>query len=235
MTILEASQSAIARLIGRRPAAVVSSQDEMEVEITALAQEAATDIAKAQDWQALTEFYPIAADGVSTAYDFPADYDRMVQATDMYDPNNWCWGYTHVVLYGDWIRLQNSHVGLLTPGAWTIRKNQFHFLPAPASGASALFPYISNNIFTSQSGSPKATITRDDDSFVLDERLLTLALIWRWKQMKQMDYAEDMRLYEDALSQEMTRDKGARVIRRNSRRVPSNVHVGWPWILGGET
>ena len=232
MTILTAAQAAIAKLVGRRPPAVVSSTDEICVEITALAQEAAVEIAKAHDWQELTEFHEITADG-SDAYPFPSDYDRMVLATELFDPDNWCWGYHHVPDYSEWIQYQISGIGLISPGIWTIRKNKFHFLPVPEIGQRAIFPYISRNIFTSQNGSPKDVITSDNDSFVLDERLLTLALIWKHKAMKGLDYQQEVDDYNIALSQEMTRNKGARAIRKNYRGYPMNAYPAWPWPLGG--
>ncbi|WP_166015789.1 MULTISPECIES: hypothetical protein [Chelativorans] len=233
MTILTAAQAAIAKLVGRRPAAVVSSTDEICVEITALAQEAAVEIAKACDWQELTEFYEITADGEASAYPFPSDYDRMVQASEIFDPNNWCWGYHHVPNYSEWILYEIRKIAMLTPGIWTIRKNQFHFMPTPAAGQKAIFPYISKNIFLSQNEAPKDTITSDSDSFVLDERLLTLSLIWKYKAMKGLDYQQEVDDYNIALSQEMTRNKGARTIRKGCRFRTIGAYPAWPWPLGG--
>jgi len=231
MTVLTAAQDAMAVLVGRRPAAVVSSQNEMEVEITNIAQEAAVEIMKSHDWQNLTEFYTLTGTGEET-YPLPADYDRMVQASEVYDPNSWAWGYEHINDYGVWLT-QISRGFYAAPGAWMIRKNLFHFAPGPSIGQEAVFPYISKNIFTDANGSPKARITNDTDSFILDERLLKLSIIWRWLALKKMDFTEELRTYENALSQEQVRDGGARVIRRNSRRVPSGVRPGWPWPLGG--
>jgi hypothetical protein len=232
MTALSACQDAIARLVARRPNSVFASDEEICVEIASLANEAATDIAKANDWQALTEFYDITGDGVTAAFAFPADYDRMIQATDIYDPANWCWGYEHIVNYGEWIIRNARGIGLL-PGAWIIRKNQFHFYPVPASGATATFPYISKNWAASSGGTAKSVFDRDDDVFALDDRILTLALIWRWKSMKGMDYGEDVKNYDIALSQSMTRDKGGRTIRKGSSALTGlNTSVGWPWSLG---
>src|SRR5690606_7092858 len=192
MTILAASQAAIAKLVGRRPPAVVSSTDEICVEITALAQEAAVEIAKAHAWQDLTGFYEITQDGRASSYPFPSDYDRMVQASEIFDPNNWCWGYHHVPDPTDWLLCEIGNFAYLPPGIWTIRKNEFHFMPAPAAGQKAIFPYVRNTIFTSQNGNLKRTITSDGDSFVLDERLLTLSLLWKYKAMKGLDYQQEV-------------------------------------------
>jgi len=232
MTALSACQDAIARLVARRPNSVFASDDEICVEIASLANEAATDIAKACDWQALIEYNPITGDGASLEYPLPADYDRMVQATEIYDPSNWCWGYEHITDYGQWTLLEAQGF-TITPGAWMIRGNKFQFYPAPASGAVATFPYVSRYWATSAGGAGKGVFDRDDDLFVLDDRLLTLALIWRWKSMKGMDYQEDIKNSDIALSQAMTRDRGARTIRKGYGRLSSlNTRLAWPWSLG---
>lgn len=233
MTALSACQDALARLVARRPSSVFASDEEICVEIASLANEAATDIMKANDWQALTKFYTITGDGTSVTYPFPSDYDRMIQATDLYDPNNWCWGYEHITEYGMWIINQARGLSL-TPGAWMIQGSQFNFFPAPASGAQAIFPYVSKQWAKSATGTAKGQFDRDDDIFILDDRLLTLALIWRWKSMKGMDYAEDIKNSDIALSQSMARDKGSRTIRKGGHgAIAQNTRLAWPWPLGG--
>jgi hypothetical protein len=234
MTILSAAQDAIARLVGRRPAAVVSSTDEICVEITAIAQEAAEEIFKAHDWQDLTEFQTITGDGTSSTFALPSDYDRMVLKSELYDPNNWFWNYQHVTDYGQWLIYQNSGFGWVSPGVWTLRKNQFHFMPTPQAGAKAVFPYVSNNIFADSNGNPKPRLSADTDSFVLDERVLTLAIIWKWLSLKRMDYQQEIDDYNIALTQAAARDKGSRVIRKGNRFNPLNTYLAWPYSLGGE-
>lgn len=61
----------------------------------------------------------------------------------------------------------------------------------------------------------KADFDSDDDSFVLDEQLLLLSTIWRWKQAEGLDYQEDMQNYEVRLSQLAAKDQGSRPIRAN--------------------
>ncbi|MGN6768273.1 MAG: phage adaptor protein [Rhizobiaceae bacterium] len=232
MTVLAAAQQAIMKLVGQKPAAVVSSTDTICVEMTALAQEAAVEIAKDNDWQKLISFGEIMADGMSEAYDLPADYDRMVQASDLYDPSNWFWGYRHVSDLNEWMALKVSGYAFIQPGVWTMYGGQFHFMPTPEAGRKAQFAYVKNTIFLSQAMQPKAAITSDNDSFVLGDRLLTLALIWKWLSLKRMDYQQEMDDYNLAISQEETRDKGARVIRKGSRHRPFNASIAWPWSLG---
>jgi len=231
MTIYTAASQAISRLISRKLPSVVASQEEIAVEITSLAWEAAVDIAKSHDWQAITEYTEIEGNGTDTEFPLPTDYDRMLMASELFDPNTWAWNYWHITDYSAWV-FQTSRGMTITPGAWMIRKNKFHFSPAPAADQKATFAYIGKNLFLSAGGTPQQDIIRDDDIFVLSERLLTLSLIWRWKQMKQMSYSEDYDLYFNALSQEAARDGGSRVITGRSRNSFPGAVNAWPWPLG---
>jgi len=230
MTILTAASSAMARLVGRRPAAVVSSTNEMEVELTSLAMEAAVDIAKSNDWQELTTLYTIVGTGAES-YAMPADYDRMVQAMGVSSPSWPDWWFSQVSSLDEWQMIKTRGFNL-EPGWWMLLGGMFQTLPMLTSGDTANFYYISNKIFLADNGTSKSEITQDSDKFRLDERLLTLALIWRWKALKGLDYAEDMRNYDIALDQAQARDKGSRVMRRNGSTSFRGTVPAWPWELG---
>ncbi len=236
MTVASACQSALVRLIGRRPSTIFSSAEQTVVEIAELATEVATDIAKSHDWQALTKFHTITGDGTTVAFDKPSDYDRMAMAQGIVDNQSWFWGYAEAPDLNTWTQMQNGYyLGVAHPGWWMLLGDQFQFQPAPAADATATFPYISRNFARSGTGEGKAVFTNDEDTFVLEDRLLTLGLIWRWRAQKRLEYAEDLQTYEIALSQAQARDKGSRVIRHNASRLPANAVNAWPWELGAET
>jgi hypothetical protein len=218
--------------VGRRPTTIFSSPDQMEIEIADLATEVAVDIMKTADWRALTKIHTLTGDGTETAFALPSDYDRMVQGQEVEDGNNWLWGYSSVTELSDWIRITSSGFSAITPGWWIILEGEMQFSPAPTSGADAKFPYISKNVGRTLSGDAIAAFTTDTDSFVLDERLLTLGLIWRWKAQKGLEYAEDMATYEKALSEAATRNKGSRVIRKGWPSRSPGTFPAWPWPLG---
>lgn len=236
MTILSALQPAMVRLVGRRPNTIYSTTSQTELELGDLATEVATDIMKSHEWQALTKIATIVGDGTTTAFDKPADFDRMCQGQDMHDSASWFWNYTPAADLNEWLYLQSGGWAALNPGWWILLEDQFQFYPAPSGNAP--YPYISKNFARSAPASgtgvitPKASFSNDEDTFVLEERLITLGVIWRYREQKGMGYAEDMANYEMALSQAQARDKGSRVIRRNSPRVSGNIGLGWPWPLG---
>jgi hypothetical protein len=232
MTALSACQSAISRLVAVKPDSVFASTDEICVEIASLANEAATDIMKANDWQALTKLKIITGDGVTADWPLPDDYDRMVNGQEVHSGTWTFMRYMNAGTLDYWQDLK-ALLPACPPGYWIILQNKISFLPTVSTGNDARFYYVSNKFAASAGGAGKAAFDRDDDTFVLQDRLLTLALIWRWKSMKGNDYQEDMRNYDIALSQAMARDKGSRVIRSNGGWARGlNTRLGWPWELG---
>ena len=213
MSILTAVQSASVRVIGVSPTAVFSSTEQVVVEMRNLANDVAIDIARSADWRDLTEIASFTGDGVTTAFPKPTGYDRMVQGSAVDDPGQWLWGYHAIKSVNDWMRRDEW----ISPGGWIILGGEFRFHPAPSGGAE--FPYISNLLVRDEEGARKEAFTADDDTFVLDERLLTLGLIWRYRAQKGLEYAADQANFEIALSERQTKDRGAHVIRRRS---------GWP-------
>lgn len=231
MTVLTAAQAAASYLVGRRPTALYSSSDPMDVELAALANEAAVDIAKSCDWQRLTKLNTVNGDGVTEAFPLPSDYDRMTLGTDVHSSTWFERRYVRAATLDDWLDLKILAPGI-PPGYWIILGGAFNVLPTIGTGDNATFYYQSNLIVQPATGAAKTQFTADNDSFILSERLLKLALIWRWKALKRMDYQEDMRNYEIALSQEQARDQGARKY-RSGLRPQGNFSLAYPWPLGG--
>ena len=197
------------RCIGNKPQEVFASSQQECLEMADLAQEAAADIAKSHDWRGLTKIHTINTPGETAP--LPPDFDRMVLGSAIDDPATWFWGYHPFETVNDWMRAKNGSFQVITPGGWIILGKEIHFYPAPSG--SATFPYISSAWARSESGTPKTAFSADNDTFVLSERLLTLAIVWRFKEAKGLEYAEDQASYDIALAQEQTRDKGARVLR----------------------
>mgnify|MGYP006981758967 CR=1 FL=1 len=216
--ILSAMKSAILRLTGVAVGEVFASSDKIAVEMADLVNEVATDIMKSHDWRALTKIATVAG---GEAHSLPSDYDRMLLSSEVDDAASWFWGYQPFESVNDWMWFKTGAGGVISPGGWIVIGGELNFHPAP--NGTAQYPYISNQYAASSGGASKPSFTADDDTFVLDDRLLTLGLIWRWLDQKDMPYAEAMQTYEIALSQAQTRDKGARVLRTPSRALPGAV------------
>lgn len=238
MTVLSALQSAAVRLVGYRPPTIYSSNDQLEIELADLANEVVREIVDSYDWQALTRLHKITGDGASTEFDLPGDYKRMVKAQSVHDGKSWFWGYTRCADVDTWISLKTGNYLGMTPGWWIILQNKFQFLPAPADQATAIFPYISENAVLSRPGentgiiTPQKRFLNDEDTFALDEDLITLGVIWKYREQKGMGYAEDMATYEIALAKAQANDKGARILTAPSLSEWPGVRTAYPWPLG---
>jgi len=226
MTLLSSCQSAALRLLGRKPSSIFSSSNTFEMELADLATETAVAIAKEYEWQKLKMLATLAGDGSTTAFDLPTDYDRMVKDGNVHSSLYQTAFFSRVDSLDDWI-LIGDLLATASPGNWIVLGGQMNIKPAMPSNETARFYYISRNITAT---SP--AFTSDSDEFVLPERLLTLGLIWRWRAQKRMEYAEDMTNYELALSQEIARDRGARILSVGKRRSRASVTMAYPGILG---
>lgn len=231
MTVLTALQSAALRLMGQRPSTFYGAAGLFEAELADLANEVAADVAKYQDWQALIRLGTVTGDGTETEFNLPADYDRMTTGGDVADLSGTFWGYhaftdLNAFLYAE-ARDFNA-----APGGWVIYGNRLRFAPAPAAAVTATFPYITANWAVDISTAAKPAFTADTDSFALPERLLTLGLVWRWRENKKLDASGDQEAFIKALDEYAVKDRGSRSYRKNSRRAFPGTHVAWPYELG---
>jgi len=226
MTVLSVCQEAAIQLSQTEPASLFSTTDRFAKELRVLANEAAVDIAEAYDWQRLITLATVTGDGSDTSFPFPDDYDRMVMKTNLAGQDS----NIDLVKSRDldqWAYFQN-HGATSVPGHWLILGGEIQFEPAPASGVSYSYYYVSNRIV---SGS-QAAFTADTDTFLLSERVLKLSLIWRWRSMKRMEYAEDMANYNIALGKAITKDKGPRILVTGRVRYPAGTTTAYPRALG---
>lgn len=232
MTILSACQLAAIPLVGRKPTTIFSSQKPFETELSALVQVAARDIAKERDWQALTRLQESQGDDTTIAFPLPDDYDRLPVDSEVHSANWQTWKYHPIRSLNDWLDIQTL-VTAQAPGYWIILENKMQIYPPMASTEKARYYYISENIATDKNGTPKAVITSDTDRFNLDENLLTLSLIWRWRSLKRLEYAEDMANYQRELAKVGGRDKGATLLATGRKRYHNSAGIAYPGVLPG--
>src|SRR5690606_35120599 len=135
------------------------------------------------------KLYTITGTG-ETQYALPSDYDRMVVGMGVTSPSWPDWRFQQARSLDEWALIETRDFNL-EPGWWMLLGGMFQTLPVLGEGDEARFYYVSRNIFTDEDGNAKDFIDQDSDSFFLGDRLLTLGIVWRWNQLKKMDYAED--------------------------------------------
>lgn len=210
MTILQVVQEAATVLGIDVPSLVYGSTTREMVEMQSLANEIARRIADNYDWERLKIVNQYDGDGINEAFDLPDDYDRMLITASVWS-SEWTWNLNHILDSDQWLEMQVIPFTFIY-GNWMIFGGQYHQLPVMPVGANVKFFYISNLIVQASDLSTKALFTADDDSFLLDERLLKLGIIWQWKASKGYPYAEDMANYEKQMQIAMQRDGGSKPI-----------------------
>lgn len=136
-------------------------------------------------------------------------------------------GYRQARDLDEWINLQ-TYLAAGTPGFWIVLDGKMQIYPPMGPSEVAKYYFITDEIARASDGSSKSVINNDSDTFKLDERLLTLSLIWRWRDMNGLDYSEAMANYEQALAQIGGADKGARTVAIGRARLPYDVDMAFP-------
>lgn len=231
MSVLSALQSASIKLVSRKPIAFFGSSGEMEMELCDLVTDVGRDISERHDWRALSRLATIVGDGATVAHPLPDGYARMPKKAEVHSATWTRWRYHRVSDFDEWQDLQ-TFSGISNPGSWFIVEGKFQIFPAVPLGDQAKFYYQTGRFVRPASGADKAAFGADDDQFVLDERLLMLGLVWRWRHQKRMEYAEDMQNFEVALAQTISADKGARILTTGPSGARHDVRQSYPGPLG---
>jgi hypothetical protein len=180
-------------------------------EMLALANEFAQRIAcDNREWGRLKRSGTFAGDGIAEAFDLPANFKRMLLTSQVWRSTSTMHPMLFVPDTDEWLqrRAANRSYG---SGEWTIHGGQMHIWPIMGVGTSARFTYLDKNCIALVTGVGDAFLA-DGDTFVLDERLLKLGMIWQWKALKGSPYAEDMANYQDALTRVAGADRPAPII-----------------------
>ena len=207
MTMLSMIQQVCAEIGLPQPNAVATSTDSQLLQMMALLNREGKELAKRIAWQALrkeTSFTTVATESQGSINTIAPGLNYIV--------NNTIWNRDlKRPVFGPldpqrWQQLE----ALTLRGPWNefiIRENTLRFIPAPAAGQPCYFEYITKNWCTDSTGATgKTAFTADDDVPLLDDDIMTMGLIWRWKQAKGFAYAEEFSTYERLVANAAGRD-----------------------------
>lgn len=226
MTILSVIRNVATVISLEVPTTVFSSSEREHFEVQALANSSASYIARDYEWQALKLLATLNGDGTRTEFDFPDAYDRMLKESALWS-SRLANPLTHIVSTDRWLELDVRQFGFVT-GAWSIFGGKINIKPAPGSGELVKFYFMTAKWAAASGGPLKTSFTADTDTFLLSEELLKLCMIWKWKAMKKLPYAQEQQDYEDAKEKLITADKGARILRVGRARLPRDVNIAYP-------
>lgn len=232
MTILSVCQDAAIKLNRAKPTSIFSSSDQFAAELLLAAKDTADSLIKEEhDWRALTVLQTCQGDAVTEVFPLPVDYERLIKDAKLHSLRFKNATFRPARDLDEWLFLKdNLLVG--SPGNWVILNGSVQIFPPLPVNDTARYYYISN-YYARVAGVAQPTFTADTDTFALDERLLRLGIIWRWRADKRLEYAEDLKNYEIAKMAAMGKDKGSQAIVVGRQRVSRANEVAYPATLGG--
>lgn len=215
MTLLTIVQDAAVILGLAEPAVVIASTDLATKKLLKLANQAGRELSKYHDWQTLIveqAYTSIATEEQTNALP-STDYGRMVYNPEIWDRTS------NLRLAGPtpqryWALLKSGIGTGGVTGYWRILGNELRILPVMTAGHTLGFEYISRRWAQSSGGTPQETFLNDADTALVPEELITLEIIWRFRQSRGFaQYAEDLSTCEREKEKAAAADRGTGRIR----------------------
>lgn len=206
-TCLQIIQSVAKRVGIPSPSSVVGSSDVQVLQMLELANEEGQELAKRYPWSAITQevtFTTLAADDQGSMDGLAPGCKFIINDTI------WNRSLRRPVFGPKTPQQWQQYKAWAIAGPWSnfrIKDNHLLMYPNPAAGQTCVFEYVSKYWLTDTSGvTGRSEFAADDDVVLLDDQIIKLGLIWRWKQVKGFEYAEDFNKYERAVMDAMSRD-----------------------------
>lgn len=212
LSCLQIIQTACLRIGILSPNAAVTSQDAQIQQLMALANQEGIALVKRHDWQVL-----------QTEATFTTAATQLQGAMSTLAP-----GCKYVLNDTIWNRTQRRPVvgsksaqqwqemvamSLTSPfSQYRIKGDSLYFYPVPNAGDTCAFEYVSKNWITLSAGGTGYIFASDADVPLLDEDLIIAGIVWRWKSVKGLEYAEDFLTYERGVVDAMARDTSKEIL-----------------------
>lgn len=206
MSFLTIVQNACLRVGLSSPNAAISNTDDNVKRMVSLATEEGEDLANLYRWQRLCNESTF----VSTAAESQGAITTLAGTDFNYIANDTVWNRTKnrqmfPCTDAEWQAMKANNV----TGPYEkfrIRGNTFRVIPTMTAGETVAFEWYSKNFCESSGGTGQSAWAADTDTGVLDEGIMTLGIIWRWKAVMGLDYSEDFSKYEVRVVNATARD-----------------------------
>ena len=229
MSLLTVIQDAMVLCGQSQPSSVVSNTDPTVLKFLAFAQIEVEETASEYNWRNLNIAMTLTGDWTTTLFSLPSDFERILQGQAL-----WSTKYPSIPLQGpissqDLLALKALPVMPVRP-VWRLIGSALEIWPALASGENVNGEYRSANPISSSDTTTRRPRWGSDSDFVLfPEIILKLGVIWRWKQSKGLDYAEDFRNYSIERDKKAAHENGGKIVRMTNQL--SWTANNWPGVV----
>jgi hypothetical protein len=208
LTIISDPELGAAILCGLpAPTSIVGSSDPNATILLALANQEGRELARRHDWQGITVDYTVPTLAAELQTDLPSDYDRLLPYPELWNRTA-SQMFTGPTSARTWGQIKGTGMTTGSPGWWRLNGGSLYITPAPSAGDTLAFFYVSKNWVEADAGGTKTNFTIDSDFTLIPEHLITLGIVWRYKQSKGFKYDEDMATYEREVERAASRDRG---------------------------
>lgn len=219
MSLLTICQDASARLGLPTISAVVAGTSDQARVLLALAKQEARELSERHNWTVLLREHTFTGTAAAAQTGgLPSDFARFA------DETFWNRSARRQLLGPlsdvEWQELQ-AQVSIVQE-CFRVRGTDLLITPTPSTSHTFAYEYVTEDRW----GSGKPNPTADSDTCALDEALIADGLVWRWKQAKGFDYAEDHLTYQRNVMAAIHRDGGKR--RLNMASDPAPLRTGKP-------
>lgn len=228
MTLLTIVSDASLRLNLGTVTSVFSSSNSGVQQMMGFLQDIGDELAERAFWQRLNTAGTITGDGATTLWPLPADFGGLsagLQFTSNLYP---MFNLNGPVTNEELARLKAFPISPVRP-VWRIINNQIEFWPALQTGELVTYNYYSPSWIYTVGAARVPRWTADTDIALIDEKVLTRGLEWRWLAAKGLDYAEAFRRFEDSFNRAEGREDGGRMVSMSSR--PVMAETIWPGVV----
>ena len=239
MSYLTIIQSAV-DMIGnvRRPASVARSQDPTVRTMSALLNRAGQNLTRERGtwgagWTALQLVHTFETVADQESYALPSGFQELIGQT-AWDRDQY-WRMRGSLSPRDWQAIRSGLIdSVALQRRFLIRRSPtsadrvFYLDPAPAaSGDNLAFEYMTREwVCAAGGGTLREQFLDDDDESLLDDGLLVMEVVWRFRHAKGMEFLLDMTEWEQQKMKLLGQDanvEGVELGRRRHRRGGINV------------
>lgn len=223
MTLLSIARRVCRRVGLAQPSVVVAATDESMRRIFELSLEEGKSLARLGDWRVLRKektFTTVAAE-TQTNTPLPTDLAGFIDGT--------IWNRSkHRPLYGpvdpqQWQAWQ-AQVSFPVVDSFYLRGTSWLMRPIPVAGHTIAYEYRSSHWCQATGGGATAgEWEADTDVGLLNERLMALGIVWRFKQARGLAWEADYQLYDFQVRQELANDSPRTIIDMSASGPPTRV------------
>ena len=189
------------------PSTVIGTTNRALLTLIELAQEEGEDLAQAHDWQRLTKEKTFS----SAATESQGAVTTVIGSDFDHIKNDTVWNRTRnrriwPINDMQWQALQSNEIS--GPDEFfRIRENLFIVYPTMTASQTVALEYVSKNWCESSGGAGQAAWAADADVGRLDEKIMQMGIVWRWKRrFGKPDWETDREIYEKRKANAIARD-----------------------------